>query len=253
MWYHKSHRRRTLPDRRHLVADRDRRDHDHAAARRHADQARLRHAAVLRRRCRKVVDDDGNEVPRNAGGKLVIRKPVALDAAHALGRRRALQAGRTGASSRPAVYFTGDGAAQDKDGYFWIVGRIDDVLNVSGHRIGTAEIESALVSHPDGRRGRRRRPARRTEGPGARRLRHPQDRRRSPPRRSKETLREHVAKEIGALARPDNVRFADALPKTRSGKIMRRLLKEIAAGGAVKGDTTTLEDFSVLASLQKED
>ena len=132
------------------------------------------------------------------------------------------------------------------------MGRIDDVLNVSGHRIGTAEVESALVSHPavaeaaavgrpDDLKGQAlvvfvtvKNGVEATE-------------------ELKEALRQHVAREIGALARPDAVRFAAALPKTRSGKIMRRLLKEIAAGGAIKGDTTTLEDFSVVASLQKEE
>ncbi len=146
------------------------------------------------------------------------------------------------------AYFTGDGARQDKDGYFWIVGRIDDVLNVAGHRIGTAEVESALVSNqkvaeaavvgrPDDLKGQalvafvtvksgvKAEPGLRAE------------------------LRNHVAKEIGAVARPDDIRFAEALPKTRSGKIMRRLLKQIAAGTEIKGDTTTLEDFGVLARL----
>ncbi len=125
------------------------------------------------------------------------------------------------------------------------------MLNVSGHRMGTAEVESALVSHPNVAE--------------AAAVGRPDDLKGSalvvfvtlkngvePTDELKEKLRQHVAKEIGALARPDAVRFAAALPKTRSGKIMRRLLKEIAAGGAVKGDTTTLEDFSVLATLEKE-
>jgi acetyl-CoA synthetase len=150
------------------------------------------------------------------------------------------------------MYFTGDGARQDKDGYFWIVGRIDDVLNVAGHRIGTAEVESALVSHPsvaeaavvgrpDDLKGQAL-VAFVTVKSGI-----------QPDDALKEELRNHVAKEIGALAKPDNIRFAAGLPKTRSGKIMRRILKEIAAGGAVKGDTTTLEDFSVVATLQAEE
>jgi acetyl-CoA synthetase len=145
-------------------------------------------------------------------------------------------------------YFTGDGCRQDKDGYFWIVGRIDDVLNVAGHRIGTAEVESALVSHPKvaeaavvGRPDELKGQALvafvtlksgvLSEG-GIR-----------------EELRLHVAREIGPVAKPDDIRFAEALPKTRSGKIMRRLLKQIAAGGEIKGDTTTLEDLSVLTRL----
>ena len=148
------------------------------------------------------------------------------------------------------MYFTGDGARRDEDGYFWVVGRIDDVLNVAGHRIGTAEIESALVSHPAvaeaaavGRAGR-------PQGAGARRLRHGQGRARPPARELKAALTAHIDKEIGRFARPDAIRFADALPKTRSGKIMRRLLKEIAAGGETKGDTSTLEDLGVVAKLR---
>jgi len=149
-------------------------------------------------------------------------------------------------------YFAGDGARKDEDGYFWIMGRIDDVLNVAGHRLGTAEIESALVSHdsvaeaavvgrPDELKGSAvvafvTLKAGRTQSPEL-----------------KEALRAHVATHIGALARPDEVRFADALPKTRSGKIMRRLLTEIAQGKTTSGDTTTLEDLSVLAKLREED
>jgi acetyl-CoA synthetase len=145
-------------------------------------------------------------------------------------------------------YFTGDGSRQDKDGYFWIVGRIDDVLNVAGHRIGTAEVESALVSHqkvaeaavvgrPDALKGQALVAFVTLKGgvhaDGTLR----------------DELRQHVAKEIGAVAKPDDIRFAEALPKTRSGKIMRRLLKQIAAGTEIKGDTTTLEDLGVLARL----
>ena len=145
-------------------------------------------------------------------------------------------------------YFTGDGSRQDKDGYFWIVGRIDDVLNVAGHRLGTAEVESALVSHPtvaeaavvgrpDEIKGQAL-VAFVTVKSGV----HAE-------RALREELRQHVAKEIGPVAKPDDIRFAEALPKTRSGKIMRRLLKQIAAGTEIKGDTTTLEDLGVLARL----
>jgi acetyl-CoA synthetase len=149
-------------------------------------------------------------------------------------------------------YFTGDGCRQDKDGYFWIVGRIDDVLNVAGHRIGTAEVESAIVSNskvaeaavvgrPDDLKGQALVAFVTLKGgvhpdPGLR-----------------EELRQHVAKEIGPVAKPDDIRFAEALPKTRSGKIMRRLLKQIACGTEIKGDTTTLEDFNVLAKLSQTD
>jgi acetyl-CoA synthetase len=153
---------------------------------------------------------------------------------------------------RQDIYFTGDGARQDKDGNFWIVGRIDDVLNVSGHRIGTAEVESALVSHPSVAE--------------AAAVGRPDELKghslcvfvtlkagQNPTDALKEELRNHVGREIGSLAKPDTIRFAAGLPKTRSGKIMRRILKEIAAGGDVKGDTTTLEDFSVVAALQSEE
>jgi acetyl-CoA synthetase len=149
-------------------------------------------------------------------------------------------------------YLTGDGARRDQDGYFWIVGRIDDVLNVAGHRLGTWEIESALVSHakvaeaavvgrPDELKGQGV-VAFVTVKTGV-----------DASNDLKAELREHVGTHIGAIAKPDEVRFAEALPKTRSGKIMRRLLKEIASGAKVTGDTTTLEDFSVLAKLSESD
>jgi acetyl-CoA synthetase len=150
------------------------------------------------------------------------------------------------------VYFAGDGARRDRDGYYWIMGRVDDVINVSGHRLGTMEIESALVSHeavaeaavvarPDELKGSGIVAFVTLEGS------------RQTSDALKEELRRHVAREIGALARPDEIRFTDALPKTRSGKIMRRLLREIASSGAVSGDTTTLEDFSVLEKLRAQE
>ncbi len=128
------------------------------------------------------------------------------------------------------------------------MGRIDDVLNVAGHRLGTSEIESALVSHPEVAEAAAVGPPGRTQRTGCGRFRHSEKRREATPS-LKEELRDHVGKHIGAIAKPDEVRFAEALPKTRSGKIMRRLLKEIASGKTVTGDTTTLEDFSVLAKL----
>jgi acetyl-CoA synthetase len=150
------------------------------------------------------------------------------------------------------VYFAGDGARRDADGYYWIMGRVDDVINVSGHRLGTMEIESALVSHeavaeaavvarPDELKGSGIVAFVTLEG-----ARQTSD-------ELKEELRRHVTREIGALARPDEIRFTDQLPKTRSGKIMRRLLREIAGSGAVSGDTTTLEDFSVLEKLRAQE
>ena len=194
----------------------------------------------------EVVDDKGNAVPRNSGGKLVIRKPWPRMLRGLWGDPQRYK--DVYWSEVKGSYFTGDGCRQDKDGYFWIVGRIDDVLNVAGHRIGTAEVESAMVSHPkvaeaavvgrpDALKGQAL-VAFVTLKSGS-----------SADGNLREELRQHVGKEIGPVAKPDDIRFAEALPKTRSGKIMRRLLKQIAAGGEIKGDTTTLEDFSVLAKL----
>jgi acetyl-CoA synthetase len=198
----------------------------------------------------KVVDSDGTETPRNAGGKFALARPWPSMLRTLWGDDDRFM--RQYWVELPGLYFTGDGARQDEDGYFWIVGRIDDVLNVSGHRIGTAEVESALVSHhlvaeaavvgrPDELKGQAL-VAFVTLKSGV-----------EPSDTLKEELRNHVGKEIGALAKPDNIRFAAGLPKTRSGKIMRRILKELAAGGDVKGDTTTLEDFSVVAALKQEE
>ena len=199
----------------------------------------------------EVVDDAGKAVPRNTGGKLVIRKPWPSMLRGIWGDPARYK--QTYWSEVKGSYFTGDGCRQDEDGYFWIVGRIDDVLNVAGHRIGTAEVESALVSHPSvaeaavvGRPDELKGQAlvcfvTLKSGVAAQ----PE---------LKNELRLHVGKEIGPVARPDDIRFAEALPKTRSGKIMRRLLKQIATGGEIKGDTTTLEDLSVVAKLsQAED
>jgi len=194
----------------------------------------------------EVVDNNGAAVPKNSGGKLVVRQPWPSMLRGIWGDPKRFV--ETYWSEVKGSYFTGDGCRQDKDGYFWIMGRIDDVLNVAGHRIGTAEVESALVSHPKvaeaavvGRPDELKGQALVVfvtlktgvvADPGIR-----------------EELRAHVAKEIGPVAKPDDIRFAEALPKTRSGKIMRRLLKQIAVGGEIKGDTTTLEDFNVLAKL----
>jgi acetyl-CoA synthetase len=155
-------------------------------------------------------------------------------------------------SEVPGAYFTGDGARRDAEGNLWVMGRVDDVLNVSGHRLSTMEIESALVSHPavaeaavvgkpDDLKGQAIAAFVTLEGGQA------------ASDELKKALREHVVKEIGALARPDDIRFTDALPKTRSGKIMRRLLRDVASGRESVGDTTTLEDLSVLARLRESD
>jgi len=197
-----------------------------------------------------VVDQSGREVEPNVGGKLIIRRPWPSMLRTIYGDKARYR--QQYWSEFKGNYLTGDGARRDEDGYFWIVGRIDDVLNVAGHRLGTSEIESALVSHARvaeaavvGRADELKGQAvvafvtLKTGVDATREL--------------KEELRDHVAVHIGAIAKPDEVRFAEALPKTRSGKIMRRLLKEIASGAKVTGDTTTLEDFSVLARLAESE
>jgi acetyl-CoA synthetase len=145
-------------------------------------------------------------------------------------------------------YFTGDGARRDKNGYFWIVGRIDDVLNVAGHRLGTSEIESALVGHPSVAEAAVVGRPDEIKGQALVAFVTLKEKEYPTPELC-EKLRQHVGVAIGSIAKPDDIRFAEALPKTRSGKIMRRLLKEIAGGGQVTGDTTTLEDFNVLTKL----
>ncbi|MCK6483173.1 MAG: acetate--CoA ligase [Phycisphaerae bacterium] len=197
-----------------------------------------------------IMSKDGTVQPANSGGYLAIRKPWPAMLRGVYGDRPRYE--RQYWSEIPGVYFTGDSARRDEDGYFWIMGRVDDVIKVAGHRLGTAEIESALVSHPrvaeaavvgfpdeltgeaiaafvtlrtgnaadDGVKGE---------------------------------LMTHVAKQIGAIARPKQIRFTESLPKTRSGKIMRRLLRELATKGSVEGDTTTLEDFSVIARLREDE
>jgi acetyl-CoA synthetase len=144
-------------------------------------------------------------------------------------------------------YFAGDGARRDADGYFWIMGRVDDVLNVSGHRLGTMEIESALVSHPAVAEAAVVGRPHEVKGEGICAfvvLKAGGD-----PEALKEELRGHVASEIGPIAKPDDIRFADSLPKTRSGKIMRRLLRDIAAGRKITQDVSTLEDQKVIDQL----
>tara|TARA_B000000565_G_scaffold231173_1_gene189843 strand:- start:413 stop:1948 length:1536 start_codon:yes stop_codon:yes gene_type:complete len=199
----------------------------------------------------EVVDDAGKAVPKNTGGKLVVRQPWPSMLRGIWGDPKRFV--ETYWSEVKGSYFTGDGVRQDKDGYFWIVGRIDDVLNVSGHRIGTAEVESALVSHP--KVAEAAVVGRPDEIKGQALVAFVTLKGSVKANASlREELRQHVGKEIGPVAKPDNIRFADALPKTRSGKIMRRLLKQIAAGNTqVQGDTSTLEDISVIAQLSKDE
>lgn len=196
-----------------------------------------------------VVNEEGEEQPPNAGGLLVIRKPwpAMLRGIHG-DRARFIE---TYWSRVKGMYLAGDSARRDSRGYFWIMGRIDDVINVSGHRLGTMEVESALVAHesiveaavvgmPHEIKGEGI-AAFCTLGPGY-----------EASEALKDALKAHVTKEIGAIARPDMIRFTNALPKTRSGKIMRRLLKSIASGEEnTTQDTTTLEDFTVLAKLRE--
>ncbi len=196
----------------------------------------------------EVVDRDGKPVGKNEGGYLIIRKPwPSMLRTIYRDPDRYIQQYWT---QIPGVYFTGDGARQDADGYFWIMGRVDDVLNVSGHRLGTAEIESALVSHPFVAEAAVVGKPDEIKGSAICAF-VTLERKRTPSPELKEDLRRHVAKEIGAMARPDEIRFARALPKTRSGKIMRRLLREMASTGTIAGDTTTLEDFGVLENLRR--
>jgi acetyl-CoA synthetase len=197
-----------------------------------------------------VVTMDGRPVPEGSGGFLVIKNPWPAMLRTIFGDPDRYV--RQYWSQIPGTYFTGDGARKDKDGYFWIMGRVDDVINVSGHRLSTMEVESALVAHP--------------KVAEAAVVGRPDDLKgqaisafvtleqgNQPSPELKEELKKWVVKEIGALARPEDIRFTDVLPKTRSGKIMRRLLRELATNGKVKGDVTTLEDLSVISRLCEEE
>ena len=195
-----------------------------------------------------IVDEEGNEVGPNQGGRLVVRKPWPSMLRTLWGDKKRYVDVYWKEYKKLGYYLTGDGARRDKDGNFWIVGRLDDVLNVSGHRLGTAEVESALVSHPSVAEAAVVGRPDEIKGQGVVAFVTLKTGQHASAELTK-ALKAHVAKEIGAIARPDDIRFTTALPKTRSGKIMRRLLKEICSGGEVKGDTTTLEDFSVVASL----
>jgi acetyl-CoA synthetase len=199
-----------------------------------------------------VVDLEGNAVPAGEGGYLAVRRPWP-------GMMRTVHGDPDRFRNsywehiRPAdgslLYFAGDGARRDADGYFWVMGRVDDVINVSGHRLGTMEIESALVSHPAVAEAAVVGRPDELKGEGIVAFVTLEAGRSGDPALEAE-LRRHVGHEIGPIARPDVIRFSDALPKTRSGKIMRRILRALAAGQEVSGDTSTLEDRSVLDSLR---
>jgi acetyl-CoA synthetase len=206
-----------------------------------------------------VVRKDGTPCAANEGGYLVVKHPWPSMLRTVFGDdtryKKTYWEEFPPSDTHSGYYFTGDGARKDDDGYIWIMGRVDDVVNVSGHRLGTAEVESALVSHPTVAEAAVI--ARPDEVKGNAlvafvTLKANVDKSASMTD-LKEQLRNHVAKEIGPIAKPDEIRFADVLPKTRSGKIMRRLLREIAAGGSISGDTTTLEDFSALEKLRSSD
>lgn len=199
-----------------------------------------------------VVDQDGEPVTNESGGYLVVKHPwpgMMRTLYNDPDRFRRTYWEYLHPKDGEFVYFAGDGAHKDKDGYFWVMGRVDDVINVAGHRLGTMEVESALVSHPavaeaavvgkpDEIKGE--------EIVAFVTL----DNSQQPSDELAKELKQHVVKEIGAIARPGEIRFTDALPKTRSGKIMRRLLRSLAAGEEVSGDTSTLEDRTVLDKLR---
>jgi acetyl-CoA synthetase len=193
-----------------------------------------------------VVQKDGTACKANEGGYLVIKQPWPSMLRTIFGDHERFV--NTYFTEVEGCYFAGDGARKDPDGYFWVMGRVDDVINVAGHRLSTMEVESALVSHPkvaeaavvgraDDLKGQAIvafvTPRMGVAGDDA----------------LAQELRAHVVSQIGALARPEEIRFAEALPKTRSGKIMRRLLREVASGSTARGDTTTLEDQGVLERL----
>jgi acetyl-CoA synthetase len=197
----------------------------------------------------EVVDFDGKPVARGAEGFLIIKRPWPSMIRTIWGDPERFE--QQYFSRIPGIYFTGDAARQDEDGYFWILGRVDDVMNVSGHRLSTMEVESALVRHPAVAEAAVVGKPHEITGQAVCCFvtlkqgdwNHHE---------LAQELRKWVAHEIGAFARPDEIRFADALPKTRSGKIMRRLLREIVTTHSVKGDVTTLEDLGVVTKLASQ-
>jgi acetyl-CoA synthetase len=200
-----------------------------------------------------IVDLEGNPANENEGGYLIVRHPWPGMMRTVYGdpeRFRKSYWEHIPPKDGNYVYFAGDGARKDEDGYYWVMGRVDDVINVAGHRLGTMEIESALVSHPavaeaavvgkpDELKGEDIFAFVILEGD------------RQPSDELAKELKKHVVGEIGAIARPNEIRFAEALPKTRSGKIMRRLLRSLASGQEITSDTSTLEDRSILDKLRE--
>ena len=200
-----------------------------------------------------VVDIEGNPTHANEGGYLVVKHPwpgMMRTVYKNPDRFRNTYWEQIAPKDGQYLYFAGDGSRQDEDGYFWVMGRVDDVISVSGHRLGTMEIESALVSHPavaeaavvgrpDEIKGEEVYAFVTLEGHY------------EASQELAQALKDHVVKEIGIIARPGEIRFTDVLPKTRSGKIMRRLLRTLASGQEISGDTSTLEDRSVLDKLRQ--
>ncbi|MEG3840962.1 acetate--CoA ligase [Microcoleus sp. herbarium14] len=201
-----------------------------------------------------IVDSEGEPVTNESGGYLVVKHPwpgMMRTLYNDADRFRRTYWEYLHPKDGEFVYFAGDGAHKDKDGYFWVMGRVDDVINVAGHRLGTMEVESALVSHPAVAEAAVVGKPDEIKGEEIVAFVTLQNTQQPSDELAKE-LKQHVVKEIGAIARPGEIRFTDALPKTRSGKIMRRLLRSLAAGEEVTGDTSTLEDRTVLDRLRAD-
>ncbi|MGH9401856.1 MAG: acetate--CoA ligase [Terriglobia bacterium] len=196
----------------------------------------------------QIVDEKGEPVGPGGGGYLILTRPWPAMFRTIYGDPERYE--RQYWSRYPGMYLTGDGAKLDEDGYFWLLGRVDDVMNVSGHRISTFEVESALVDHPAVAEAAVIGKTHEVKGQGIAGFVTLKDGVK-PGEELKKELREHVARKIGALARPDDIFFTSELPKTRSAKIMRRLLRDIAEG-RVLGDTTTLADPDVVATLKQQ-
>ena len=195
-----------------------------------------------------ILDEQGKECKANEDGRLVIRKPWPSMIRSIYGDKKRFK--KTYWMDYKGMYTAGDGARRDRDGNFWIIGRLDDVLNVSGHRLGTAEIESALVAHPAVAEAAVIGRPHELKGQAVACFVILKGKHRESEQLRQE-LRNHVGKIIGAIAKPDDLHFAPGLPKTRSGKIMRRLLKELVNTGKVTGNVTTLEDPTIIAKLAK--
>jgi acetyl-CoA synthetase len=195
-----------------------------------------------------ILDEQGQSVPVNKGGNLVVKRPWPAMSRTIFGDPERYQA--TYWAKYPGIYLTGDGARRDEDGYFWLLGRVDDVVNVSGHRLGTMEVESALVSHPAVAEAAVIGASDPVTGQAIIAFVTPRAGY-TPNDALTAELKEHVVRSIGALARPKRIYYTAELPKTRSAKIMRRLLRDIAEG-RVLGDTTTLLDPGVVAQIKEQ-